>query len=106
MAHRSIGRERLGFAVLSGGRSSLDDLSRPIDWGRIETIVGAWKRSPGNEALKTKLWSAPNAMARNRLHPQTDTEYPSRQDERVWLRRRAVDAMARPETTGQTLRPE
>jgi hypothetical protein len=33
MAHRSIGQERLGFAVSSRSASSLDDLSRLIDWG-------------------------------------------------------------------------
>jgi hypothetical protein len=31
MSHRSIGQERLGFAVSSGSTSSLDDLSRLID---------------------------------------------------------------------------
>ena len=40
MAHRSIGRERLGFAVPSGNMSSLDNLSRLIDWDRIVGILG------------------------------------------------------------------
>jgi transposase, IS5 family len=38
MAHRSIGQERLGFAVSSGSTSSLDDLSRLIDWDMITGI--------------------------------------------------------------------
>ncbi len=40
MAHRSIGQERLGFAVSSGSASSLDDLSRLIDWDHIAGILG------------------------------------------------------------------
>jgi transposase, IS5 family len=39
MAHRSIGQERLGFAVSSGSASSLDDLSRLIDWDRVAGIL-------------------------------------------------------------------
>jgi hypothetical protein len=34
MAHRSIGQERLGFAVTSERASSLNDLSRLIDCKR------------------------------------------------------------------------
>jgi transposase, IS5 family len=40
MAHRSIVQERLGFAVLSVSASSLDGLSRLIDWDRIAVILG------------------------------------------------------------------
>jgi hypothetical protein len=38
MAHRSRGQERLGFAVSSQTASSLDDLSRLIDWDQIAGI--------------------------------------------------------------------
>jgi transposase, IS5 family len=40
MAHRSRGQERLGFAVSSQTASSLDDLSRLIDWGHVAGILG------------------------------------------------------------------
>lgn len=40
MAYRSIGQERLGFKVSSGSASSLDDLSRLIDWDRVAGILG------------------------------------------------------------------
>jgi hypothetical protein len=40
MAHRSIGQERLGFAVKSESASSLNDLSRLIDWDKVAVILG------------------------------------------------------------------
>jgi transposase, IS5 family len=40
LAHRSIGQERLGFAVSSGSASSLNDLSRLIEWDGIAVILG------------------------------------------------------------------
>jgi IS5 family transposase len=66
MAHRSIGQERLGFAVSSGSASSLDDLSRLIDWGRIAGILGqvhasakgepAWPPLAMFKALLLSVW--------------------------------------------------
>jgi transposase, IS5 family len=40
MAYRLIGQERLSFAAPSVSTSSLDDLSRPIDWDKIAGILG------------------------------------------------------------------
>ena len=66
MAHRSIGQERLGFAVSSGSSSSLDDLSRLIDWDRIAGILGqvhasakgepAWPPLAMFKALLLSVW--------------------------------------------------
>lgn len=66
MAHRSIGQERLGFAVSSGSISSLDDLSRLIDWDRIAGILGqvhasakgepAWPPLAMFKALLLSVW--------------------------------------------------
>lgn len=66
MAHRSIGQERLGFAVSSGSLSSLDDLSRLIDWDRIAGILGqvhtsakgepAWPPLAMFKALLLSVW--------------------------------------------------
>lgn len=50
MAHRSIGQERLGFAVSSRSASSLDDLSRLVDWDEIADIVGQVHASTKGEA--------------------------------------------------------
>lgn len=50
MAHRSIGQERLGFAVSSRSASSLDDLSRLVDWDEIAGIVGQVHASAKGEA--------------------------------------------------------
>jgi IS5 family transposase len=50
MAYRSIGQERLGFAVPSGGTSTLDDLSRLIDWDRIAGLLGQVHASAKGEA--------------------------------------------------------
>jgi transposase, IS5 family len=66
MTHRSIGQERLGFAVSSGSTSSLDDLSRLIDWDRIASILGqvhasakgepAWPPLAMFKALLLSVW--------------------------------------------------
>jgi transposase, IS5 family len=66
LAHRSIGQERLGFAVSSGSTSSLDDLSRLIDWDRIASILGqvhasakgepAWPPLAMFKALLLSVW--------------------------------------------------
>lgn len=66
MAHRSIGQERLGFAVPSGSLSSLDELSRLIDWDRIAGILGqvhagakgepAWPPLAMFKALLLSVW--------------------------------------------------
>jgi IS5 family transposase len=66
MAHRSIGQERLGFAVPSGGTSSLDDLSRLINWDRIAGMLGqvhacangeaAWPPLAMFKALLLSVW--------------------------------------------------
>jgi transposase, IS5 family len=66
MAHRSIGQERLGFAVSSGSASSLDDLSRLIDWDHIAGILGqvhasakgepAWPPLAMFKALLLSVW--------------------------------------------------
>ena len=66
LAHRSIGQERLGFAVSSGSLSSLDDLSRLIDWDRIAGILGqvhtsakgepAWPPLAMFKALLLSVW--------------------------------------------------
>ena len=66
MAHRSIGQERLGFAVSSGSMSSLDDLSRLIDWDKIAGILGqvhssakgepAWPPLAMFKALLLSVW--------------------------------------------------
>lgn len=50
MAHRSIGQERLGFAVSSRSASSLDDLSRLVDWDEIAGIVEQVHASAKGEA--------------------------------------------------------
>ena len=50
MAHRSIGQERLGFAASSRSASSLDDLSRLIDWDMIAGIFGQVYASAKGEA--------------------------------------------------------
>lgn len=66
MAYRSIGQERLGFAVSSGIASSLDDLSRLIDWDRVAGILGqvhssakgepAWPPLAMFRALLLSVW--------------------------------------------------
>jgi IS5 family transposase len=66
LAHRSIGQERLGFAVASASTSSLDDLSRLIDWDRIAGILGqvhasakgepAWPPLAMFKALLLSVW--------------------------------------------------
>jgi transposase, IS5 family len=66
MAHRSIGQERLGFAVSSTVLSTLDDLSRLIDWDKIEGILGqvhasakgepAWPPLAMFKALLLSIW--------------------------------------------------
>ena len=66
MTHRSIGQERLGFAVSSGSASSLDDLSRLIDRDRIADILGqvhasakgepAWPPLAMFKALLLSIW--------------------------------------------------
>lgn len=66
MAHRSIGQERLGFAVALGSASSLDDLSRLIDWDHIAGILGqvhasakgepAWPPLAMFKALLLSVW--------------------------------------------------
>jgi transposase, IS5 family len=66
MAHRSIGQERLGFAVASGSTSSLDDLSRLIDWDTVAVILGqvhasakgepAWPPMAMFKALLLSMW--------------------------------------------------
>ena len=66
MAHRSIGQERLGFAVSSGSMASMDDLSRLIDWDRIADILGqvhasakgepAWPPLAMFKALLLSVW--------------------------------------------------
>lgn len=66
MAHRSIGQERLGFAVSSQTVSSLDDLSRLIDWDQIAGILGqvhasakgepAWPPLAMFKALLLSVW--------------------------------------------------
>ena len=66
MAYRSIGQERLGFAVSSGIASSLDDLSRLIDWDRVAGILGqvhssakgepAWPPLAMFKALLLSVW--------------------------------------------------
>lgn len=66
MAYRSIGQERLGFTVSSGRASSLDDLSRLIDWDRIAGILGqvhssakgeqAWPPLAMFKALLLSMW--------------------------------------------------
>lgn len=50
MAHCSIGQERLGFAVSSGGTSSLEDLSRLIDWDQVAGVPGQVHASAKGEA--------------------------------------------------------
>jgi transposase, IS5 family len=59
MAHRSIGQERLGFAVKSESASSLNDLSRLIDWDKVAVILGQVHASAKGEPA----WSAPRASA-------------------------------------------
>ncbi|WP_020997421.1 IS5 family transposase [Sphingomonas sp. ERG5] len=66
MAHRSIGQERLGFAVTSRSASSLDDLSDLIDWDHIAGILGqvhasakgepAWPPLAMFKALLLSVW--------------------------------------------------
>ena len=66
MAHRSIGQERLGFAAPSGSLSSLEALSRLIDWDRIAGILGqvhasakgepAWPPLAMFKALLLSVW--------------------------------------------------
>jgi transposase, IS5 family len=66
MAHRSIGQERLGFAVSSTVLSTLDDLSCLIDWDKIEGILGqvhasakgepAWPPLAMFKALLLSIW--------------------------------------------------
>ena len=66
MAYRSIGQERLGFTVSSGSASSLDDLSRLIDWDRVAGIRGqvhssakgepAWPPLAMFKALLLSVW--------------------------------------------------
>ena len=66
MAYRSIGQERRGFTVSSGSASSLDDLSRLIDWDRIAGILGqvhssakgepAWPPLAMFKALLLSVW--------------------------------------------------
>lgn len=66
MGHRSIGQERLGFAVASRSASSLDDLSRLIDWDHIAGILGqvhasakgepAWPPLAMFKALLLSVW--------------------------------------------------
>lgn len=66
MAHRSIGQERLGFAVRSGRTSSLDDLSRLIDWDSVAGLLGqvhasakgepAWPPLAMFKALLLSVW--------------------------------------------------
>jgi Transposase domain (DUF772) len=66
MAHRSIGQERLGFAVSPGSVSSLDDLSRLIDWDTVAGILGpvharakgepAWPPLAMFKALLLSVW--------------------------------------------------
>lgn len=50
MAHRRIGQERFGFAVSRGCCSSLDDLSRLIDWHPITDLLKAIHASAKGEA--------------------------------------------------------
>jgi IS5 family transposase len=66
MAYRSIGQERLGFTVSSGSASSLDYLSRLIDWDRVAGILGqvhssakgepAWPPLAMFKALLLSVW--------------------------------------------------
>lgn len=66
MAYRSIGQERLGFTVSSRSASSLDDLSRLIDWDRVAGILGqvhssakgepAWPPLAMFKALLLSVW--------------------------------------------------
>jgi transposase, IS5 family len=66
MAHRSIGQERLGFAVASESASSLDNLSRLIDWDTVAVILGqvhasakgepAWPPMAMFKALLLSVW--------------------------------------------------
>lgn len=66
MAYRSIGQERLGFTVSSRSASSLDDLSRLIDWDRVAVILGqvhssakgepAWPPLAMFKALLLSVW--------------------------------------------------
>ncbi len=66
MAYRSIGQERLGFTVSLGSASSLNDLSRLIDWGRVAGILGqvhssakgepAWPLLAMFKALLLSVW--------------------------------------------------
>ena len=62
MTHRSIGQERLGFAVSSGSASSLDDLSRLIDWDRIARFSGTFavrfRAIPSYPAWQLKLMAS------------------------------------------------
>ncbi len=39
MSRRRIGQEALGFAVDRGSSSSLDDLSRLIDWAPVDEAL-------------------------------------------------------------------
>jgi transposase, IS5 family len=66
MAHRPIGQERLGFAVTSESASSLNDLSRLIDWDKVAVILGqvhasakgepAWPPLAMFKALLLSVW--------------------------------------------------
>ena len=66
MAHRLIGQELLGFAASSGNTSSLDDLSRLIDWSEGSDILGcihasakgeqAWPPLAMFKALLLSVW--------------------------------------------------
>jgi transposase, IS5 family len=66
MAHRSIGQERLGFAVTSESASSLNDLSRLIEWDKVAVILGqvhasakgepAWPPLAMFKALLLSVW--------------------------------------------------
>ena len=66
MSRRRIGQEAFGFADDRGSSSSLDDLSRLIDWGPVDealigmdmllsghsTIVGSCMRSVKDEPIR------------------------------------------------------
>jgi len=49
MAHRSIGQERLGFAVAAKARSSLDELSALVDWPSIAVLLSSVHASAKGE---------------------------------------------------------